>query len=396
MKKKGKITRRDFIYTGSVAAISAPIMANARIGVSNPIKESSSKIVEQEWRNRQPGMAYRQLGRTGMMISEIVNGGGPVKLDNLRPTEKAVEMGLNYLDTAPAYSDGESETAIGKLLSTSIKRDKVFLTTKVSEFPDFRNNLYKEIFDGLPSSKQEALLKKAAEMRKERGVDKPGYFVPYWPGQTHQMDPVYLCNAMMEEYGEQVEGNPAFEKMIFESLEGSLKRVGTDHFDILMCPHGCNAPEEVNNPFIVSAFEKLKKQGKVRFLGFTAHHDMANILKAASDSGNFDVAMIGYNMINFGFTEYVIKEAAENGMGIIAMKVARIVSSTIEEFNPLPEWRSAMLDQVVPGDMKLPVKAYLWALQNPNLSAVISDLDTEEIVAENLAIAGKKVDLREA
>jgi hypothetical protein len=62
---------------------------------------------------------------------------------------------------------------------------------------------------------------------------------------------------------------------------------------------------------------------------------------------------------------------------------------------PLPGWRAEKLNRLIPGeDMKLPVKAYLWALQNPRLSAVISNLWDEQHVRENLSVVGKKVDLK--
>jgi len=48
----------------------------------------------------------------------------------------------------------------------------------------------------------------------------------------------------------------------------------------------------------------------------------------------------------------------------------------------------------VPGDEKPPVKAYTWALQNPHLSAVISNLWDEQFVVDNLGVAGKKVELQ--
>jgi predicted aldo/keto reductase-like oxidoreductase len=52
-----------------------------------------------------------------------------------------------------------------------------------------------------------------------------------------------------------------------------------------------------------------------------------------------------------------------------------------------------MVQRIVPGDDKPPVKAYLWALQNPNISAVISNLWDEQHLNENLSVAGKKVEL---
>ncbi len=66
--------------------------------------------------------------------------------------------------------------------------------------------------------------------------------------------------------------------MIVESLEGSLKRVGVDYFDNMMCPHGAGAPEDLT-PEIAEVFNDLKQQGKVRFLGVTSHNDPAGVLR---------------------------------------------------------------------------------------------------------------------
>ena len=49
---------------------------------------------EAEWRNKQPEMRYRRLGRTGFMISEIVCGGDPISPTKNRHVALAIEMGL--------------------------------------------------------------------------------------------------------------------------------------------------------------------------------------------------------------------------------------------------------------------------------------------------------------
>ena len=393
-KRKNKISgisRRNFIRSSTIASVSLPsLFVKSRAG-------STAKVVpdkvEKEWRNQQSGMAYRQLGRTGYMVSEVVNGGDPVSTSNIKQVELAIEMGLNYLDTAPAYGRGESEKGYGKLLNGSSMRERVFINTKISSFTGVRNRFYKEIFDGLPSGKQEKILKKAAEMRHERGVDKPGYFFIYWPGQERSMDPSYLSNAMMEDYGHLVDAGKAFRETIVTSLEESMKRVGTDYFDLVMCPHGANCPEEVSIPEVFEIFSDLKKQGKVRHLGVSSHNDPAGVLKAAASTGQYDVAMVAYNVANDGYLDEAIRQAHESGMGVIGMKVAMAVATQHEELRPLPAWRGEKLNQLIPGDdMKLPVKAYLWALQNPRISAVISNLWDENYVRENLSVAGKKID----
>jgi len=393
-QNSNNLSRRHFLSLASAASIglsTSPMINSGKIG--HPLKHEYISP-KPEWRNKQDSMAYRMLGRTGMMISEVVNGGDPLRLDNLRPTEIAIERGLNYLDMAPAYGNGECEKAYGKIIDSSSKREKVFMATKVSSFNGIRNRMYREIFDGLPGEKQNAILKRAKEMREERAVDKPGYFLVYWPGQDKSMDPSYLANAMMTDYGHKVDGSKAFNDGIKKSVEESLKRTGIEYFDILMCPHGANCPEEVQIPEIWQTAEQLKRDGKIRFLGVTSHNDPAGVLRAAAETGQYDVCMCAYNIANGGYLEQAIYDAHNaHHMGIIAMKVAMAVATHHKSLQPIPQWRIDKVERIVPGDMKAPVKAYLWALQNPNISAVISNLWDERFVDENLSVAGKKVEL---
>jgi len=389
------LTRRTLLKAGTtaLAAGGASLVApHGRPAVAAQTPEPGNV----EWRNRQPGMAYRRLGRTGMMISEVVCGGDPITLENHKHLEVALEMGLNYLDMAPAYNKGDTERAYGKLLAgSSARRDRVFLTTKVSAFDSTRQAMYKEIFDGLPGEKQKAILDRARDLRAARGVDQPGYFLEYYPGQRKGFDPAYLRVAMKDEFGARVEGSARVRDVIVESIEGSLRRVGTDHFDLLMCPHGADAPEDLT-PEIAEVFGELKRQGKVRFLGVTAHNDPAGILRAAADSGRYDAAMVAYNVINGGYLDAAIRHAAAKDLGVIAMKAAHAVATHHKPLQPIPEWRVAKVERIVPGEYNAPRKAYLWALQNPRIAAVISNLWDETHVKENLALAGRKVDLRPA
>lgn len=383
--------RRDFLK--QAVAVGLALGASRRVipAFDEPKKPGP------EWRNKQAGMAYRRLGRTGLMISEVVSGGDPIRSDNYEHLNLAIDMGLNYLDMAPAYGRGDCETAYGKLLAgKSSLREKVYLTTKISNYSSVRNGMYKEIFGGLPGEKQQAILERAKKMLAERGVAKPGYFLEYFPGQQRSLEPAYLSNAMARDYAHKVDGNPRFRQVIVESIEASLKRVGTDYFDIVMCPHGANSPEELDTPEINQTFQQLKKQGKARFLGVTAHNDPAGILKKAADLGHYDLAMIAYNVVNGGYVEEAIRLASAKDVGVIAMKVAMAVATHHQALQPTPQWRVDKVNRIVAGDMKAPVKAYLWTLQNQNVSAVISNLWNDTFIRENLSVAGKKVDLQPA
>lgn len=388
-------TRRDFLQAGTTALL---LSGSASLPAAGAADDGGTpKSGDAEWRNRQSGMAYRKLGRTGLMVSEVVCGGDPITLENYKHLERALEMGLNYLDMAPAYNKGDTERAYGKLLAASPgRRDHVFLTTKVSSFNSVRTRLYKAILDGLPESKQAAIRDKARSLKESRRVEEPGYYLTYYPGQQGGFAPAYLRAAMQPEYGEQVEGSGELRKTITESIEGSLKRVGTDHFDILMCPHGADLPEDLKSPEIRSTFDDLKKQGKVRFLGVTSHNDPAGVLRGAADGGHYDVAMVAYNVINGGYVDAALEHAADAGVGVIAMKAAHAVATHHKPLQPVPEWRVKKVERIVPGDWKAPQKAYLWALQNPRLTAVISNLWDASFVEENLRLAGQKVELKPA
>ena len=384
------IDRRSFLKSGAL------VITGSTISIPSCVVKETNKEVETtiEWRNKQSDMAYRQLGKTGFMISEVVNGGDPVSTKNYRMVEVAMEKGLNYLDMAPAYGRGECEKGYSLIIDSSSKREKVFMNTKVSGFPNVRNRMYREIFDGLPEGKKGVIRKNAAELREERGVDIPGYYLTYWSGQERSMDPSYLSNAMVKDYAHKVEGSAAFKKYIIDSVHGSLQRTKQEYFDILMCPHGANCPEEVQVPEIYETLEELKKEGLVRFLGVSTHNDPAGVLRAATATGKYDVVMCAYNVINGGYMYEAIRDAKKAGLGIIGMKVAMAVATHHKKLQPLPQWRIDKVNQIVPGDMKPPMKAYLWALQNPNISAVISNLWDEKYVEENLSLVGQKVELR--
>ncbi|WP_435020109.1 aldo/keto reductase [Tundrisphaera sp. TA3] len=387
--------RRHFLQAGTTAFLLGAASPAARTGRAEAAPADDAPGVE--WRNRQPNMAYRRLGRTGLMISEVVCGGDPITLENYKHLDRALEMGLNYLDMAPAYNKGDTEKAYGKLLAESpSKRDKVFLTTKVSDYNRVRTRLYRDILKGLPEAKQAAIRERAKQIKAERRLEQPGYFLTYFPGQPGAFEGAYLRAAMQPEFGSKVEGSPELRKTIVESLEGSLKRLGTDHFDILMCPHGADVAEDLASPEIHATFADLKQQGKVRFLGVTSHNDPAGTLRAAADSGRYDAAMVAYNVINGGYVDAAIGHASAKGVGIIAMKAAHAVATHHKPLQPVPEWRVAKVERIVQGDWNAPRKAYLWALQDPRIAAVISNLWDESHVKDNLSLAGIKVELRPA
>jgi predicted aldo/keto reductase-like oxidoreductase len=109
------------------------------------------------------------------------------------------------------------------------------------------------------------------------------------------------------------------EKKMRASVETSLRRLQTDYVDVLLW-HGFHSPEEVSDPRLFEFMEKMKKEGKVRFTGFSAHSNMATLLREAAKSNFHDIALVSYNFTHSKKLKEAVASAAKSGIGIVAMK----------------------------------------------------------------------------
>jgi hypothetical protein len=109
------------------------------------------------------------------------------------------------------------------------------------------------------------------------------------------------------------------EKKMRASVERSLRRLRTDYIDVLVW-HNHSSPEEVADPKLFEFMSKMKKEGTVRFVGFSAHSHMASLLREAAKSNFHDVALVSYNFTHSKDLKEAIALAAKSGIGIVAMK----------------------------------------------------------------------------
>ncbi len=108
-------------------------------------------------------MDYRTLGTTGTKVTPLCLGammfgqiGNADHDDSIRIIHRALDAGINFIDTADVYSRGESEEIVGKALAGG-KRDNVVLATKVhgtmgddpNEFGNSRRWILKEVESSL-------------------------------------------------------------------------------------------------------------------------------------------------------------------------------------------------------------------------------------------------------
>ena len=119
-RRATSIGRREFIRTGALAGL----------GLATLGAVPASASIAPPPRVRR----YAPLGRTGMHISDISFGADRLSLGDEDLVRHALDLGINYFDTADDYRGGDSETTLGNALHG--KRDQVFLTSKMSAWPD--------------------------------------------------------------------------------------------------------------------------------------------------------------------------------------------------------------------------------------------------------------------
>ena len=107
-------------------------------------------------------MEYRSLGRTGVQVSELclgcmMFGGRTGEEDSFGIIDRAIDAGINFIDTANVYSTGASEDVVGKALKKNGKRDSIVLATKVhgpmgGDDPNTRGNHRRHIIQQCEAS----------------------------------------------------------------------------------------------------------------------------------------------------------------------------------------------------------------------------------------------------
>jgi aryl-alcohol dehydrogenase-like predicted oxidoreductase len=277
-------------------------------------------------------MQTRVLGRTGLRVSEIGFGGAPAGIANyLEPWDpggaaeteslvaaihRALDLGVNYFDTAPGYGEGAGETLFGRALAG--RRDRAILATKTGA-------------------------------RDAQGVRN--------------------------------------------SVEASLRRLQTDVIDVLQFHGGWYPPEDVERILGegLPAYQALRDEGKIRFLGFTAEGPSGGVSQLIATDA-FDVLQVRYNLLYQHTCDHlndagVMREAEAREMGIVTMR-----SLTSGIFQKL--MRQVFPDALAPADLDRLCLSYV--LSNRLVDVAIVGMRRAAEVEMNAALSddtGARLDL---
>jgi len=115
--------------------------------------------------------------------------------------------------------------------------------------------------------------------------------------------------------------DPFDKDKVTRTLENSLKKLRTDYVDGLFI-HSMDTPEALNNEELIDTFVRFKKEGKVRFTGFSTHDEEAALAECVKPKHEqfVDAVMLRYNHMEGAPIEPLIATMRQKGIGTIAMK----------------------------------------------------------------------------
>jgi len=165
---------------------------------------------------------------------------------------------------------------------------------------------------------------------------------------------------------------------VIKRVEESLKRLQSDYIDVAMAHGVGDLTPLLNNQEIMSAYDQLKKDGKVRFTGFSTHSAKVT-LKQALDTDFAQVVLVMYNHMEGKEIEPLIKAAREKGIGTVAMKI-------------FAGGMQGNLKSMVGPEVSYPQAAIRWVMSNPDIDTCIPTLSSYSHVEEYVAASGQPLD----
>jgi aryl-alcohol dehydrogenase-like predicted oxidoreductase len=207
-------------------------------------------------------MRRRRFGRTGLEVTPIALGGWPFGVVSkshqwdpfsaeghrtaVATVHEALDRGIGYIDTAPSYGDGNSESIIGEVMKT--RRAECVLASKTR-----------------------------------------------W-----------------QDLGE---------AEVIASVHDSLRRLQTEVIDVIQFHGGVYTPEDREHILTggpLRALERLRQEGKIRFIGVTAEEPFS--VRELIRTGRFDVIQMNYNFIYQASALHVLEDIGEQNMGVVTMR----------------------------------------------------------------------------
>jgi len=208
-------------------------------------------------------MNYRRMGKTGLSVSEVGYGAwgigksgwiGASDDESLKALRRAIDLGLNFIDTALGYGDGHSERLVGQL--TKERSETIYVATKIPP--------------------------KNGQFPAQRGVSV---------AETFPAEHVIACT------------------------DASLRNLGLETIDVQQ--FHVWSDEWVNHGDWQEAVQKLKQQGKIKYFGVSINDfQPANAIKLI-ETGIVDTVQVIYNIFEQSPEDQLFPACELHHVGVI-------------------------------------------------------------------------------
>ncbi|MGD8740779.1 MAG: aldo/keto reductase [Desulfobacterales bacterium] len=177
-------------------------------------------------------------------------------------------------------------------------------------------------------------------------------------------------------------------KGMTRDLNDSLERMHTDYVDLFFV-HGIRSISEMDND-IKSWGERAKKEGKIRFFGFSTHSNMEECLLKGARLGWIDGIMMSYNyrLMHSDDMRRAVNACVNAGIGLTAMKTQG--GGQVKTHSETELKLAGRFLQKGFTDAQAKLKA-VW--ENPNIASICSQMPNMTILMSNVAAARDKIKL---
>jgi predicted aldo/keto reductase-like oxidoreductase len=343
MESKKRVDRRGFLKASGLAVVGGGMNLSA-----------SPKEYSRHQAQESPTVRIREtrtLGRTGFQVSDISFGTG--NLDNPNVLAAALDMGINYIDTAEHYMNGQAERAVGEVLKDR-DRESIFLTTKLNL--TFR-----------PSTK-EALIE-----RFNRCLVRL---------RTDYVDCLMIH---MTPRAEEVKHEGFHEAATELKANGRVRFLGLSNHGIEHSVYG------------------------------RVEDSMESVVGAAVEDGRFDVALFAYNFLQREQGERIIEACSTKNVGVTLMKtdpvgIGAILGGSLEEARQqgrqIPEARERVVQEYqdwieaadefkrrhgLQSNKQVRDAAIKFTLDHPGVHTVCPTINTFDVLEAFVGLSGQRL-----
>jgi aryl-alcohol dehydrogenase-like predicted oxidoreductase len=300
------------------------------------------------------GLKTTGLGTTGLEITRVgfgawaIGGGGwefgwgtQQDDDSIAAIHRALELGVNWIDTAAAYGFGRSEEVVGRALAGLTDRPYVFTKASLLEGPDRKVE---------HSLKRDSLLREAEASLKRLGVDAIDLYQIHWPIPAEDIEEGWSALAELKE-------------------QGLVRHIGVSNFDVAQLRRIQSiAPVETLQP----PYSLIERTAETEILPYAHREDIGVIVYSPMGSGLLTGAMTRERIQGLAEDDWRKQDPGFNEPALSGHL------ALVERLKAV-----AARHGVAPGAV-----AVAWALRNPAVDGAIVGFRRADQVDPLLAAAG--------